>query len=212
MNPTVGQPLDKNPHHWRRPAFRESSGAEWVGEHRFAGEDWNFDVTQEYEGYLYGYGQGEVGVARRSKTTLFDVLFYVYCRPDGVFRAAGLYIDAEYLTGHARIDAWNQLETAGIIARREADLRHAFGTHPKIDEEIRLFRHEKPIRWKVRTTNVVVFDDLPKINPLRPTDYRHKNAYDWSSHPWTTAGAGAPSSPSENLLLRVRQADDRRTI
>lgn len=188
--PTVGQPLDTNPNGWTGPWHRPTSGADYVRDTGLAAEDWNFALEQavvESDGtWLYGYGQGRVSEARVGKAPDgFDVLFY-HRLPNGTFRAAGLYLAAEYIHEDDAADAWVKLEEAGHVKTRLAQLGLALVDDPK---KAKLARAELKkgghLRWRVRLENVVVFDPQPVISPKRPTDHRHTNAYDWTDHAWS---------------------------
>lgn len=184
--PTVGQPIAMNHRGWASTEYRADSGSAFVAEFGFAGEDWNFAKDQAVDGYVYGWGQGEVSAARRrAAPDGFDVLFYVR-EPSGIFRAAGLYRGARYLEGDDRQAAWETLQKAGHIRTRLNQLGERIGSldgkAAKRAQEV--YEDEQPLRWKVRVEDVITFDDLPRIPPLRSTDHRHKNAYDWTDHPW----------------------------
>jgi hypothetical protein len=203
-NPTVGQPLDFNPHGWTRPWLRPGSGAAYVEANGLAAEDWNFDTTQAIKSakgaYMYGYGQGKIAPKREDKAGgVFDVLFY-HRDEDGDFFAVGLYRNATYVREEEAAAAWAELEEAGHVKTRRTQLRRALAGYPTMQKRAcDEFDKGGHVRWRVRVDDVIAFErPYPQITPLRPTDHKHGTAYEWTDHPWS--GLGPAVRPSKDSV------------
>lgn len=207
--PTVGQALAYNEKGWTGVAPRVAPGASWVQEAGFAHEDWNFALDQAVDGFIYGYGQGRISTTRLKRSGLnFDVLFYHYDKEQQTYVAVGLYINARYLDGDEREEAWQHVQEAGLAKQRRADIRRAFKalTASQIKKKLEYYEQGQdylPIRWKVRIEDVIVFPQHIRFvpGPSTGTYYRQVNAYDWTKHPWTTLNlsAAAPKGDPEGL-------------
>jgi len=114
------------------------------------------------------------------------VVFY-YRDQEGAFRLVAVYRDAEYLHGTAHEAAWEVLTERGEVARRSDDLRRVFGDRKKKGARaVEVFEADEPIRWRVRTDHVVIFEAQPVFSPPGKQPWRQKNAYDWGDLDWTT--------------------------
>jgi hypothetical protein len=165
---------------WRGPVQRKPGDkvvGEWVKQHRWAAEDWAFatDGEQLYRGWHYGFAFGHPSPERVAASEgRFHVFFYTKS-PDGREGLVGAYMNARFLADDDLDEAWSKLEKAGVLGIREQQLRAAFaGDKARIKAELKVFRADRPICWKVRPEDVHVF---PELLPFDTESWHPQNAH-----------------------------------
>ncbi|MBK9648009.1 MAG: AAA family ATPase [Deltaproteobacteria bacterium] len=102
----------------------------------------------------------------------FDVLFFTRSLT-GEFRASHVYLNAERVP---LAEAYPDKNKMG--AQRRSVLKALKASPAHVQEYFNTSSGANV--WKVRLTDIRVFDDAPVIAPLRETDLRFTNAYDYS--------------------------------
>jgi predicted HNH restriction endonuclease len=189
---TVYQAVEWNEAGWTRPVDRVGSGG-WARKHRWAGEDWNFAFDQQVDGFIFGFGHGLPSRKRaRRFGNRFNVVFYAK-HPEGGAVLVGAYLDALLLVDDSVENAWQVLKKAKVIKARKAQLAAAFEDRKRAKKEVRVFKEERVVRWKVQTSNVRVLPECPVFDA---TGWRYRNLH----------FKGLP--PIEELLAGIETSDE----
>ena len=211
--PVLAQPVPPSRTGWRGPWDRRGQDSGWGGATGWTGEDWNFDLSQAGDGWIYGYGQGRPSSERRNLASgCFDVLFYVR-QANGAFYAVGVYLNAQFLDWKDRKahsphkQAVRALKEHGIWKKRTDALQGA-SELPSLGKRAAAdFRRDEPVSWRVRVGDVRVFDPpvpIPSSAVGGVKNHRFGTAY-WRgvalAEVWLAAEAGEAADPLLESLL-----------
>lgn len=149
--------LVANTDHWQRPSFGrlgENGFGDFVKENGFGLEDWNFNIGQAVDGFVYGYTRALPASDKRQSRT--NIVLAIW---DGSWKIVGFYLKAEFVARtrlpKAVIDARcrdiDRLRMAGDLGVRYADHSHS-------DLKRALAAEARDLCWKVATKDVVICD------------------------------------------------------
>lgn len=158
---------------WRLPSGATYEGG-FPGEKGFGHEEWNFQMSDEYNGYMFPYTYKIPQITKLNDNNgIFSIGFFSIHPETKNSMMIGIHHDAELITDDEYPEIIKHFEKSGIFERRANELLVAcdsFKDYESALEEVRNGFKEKWIRVKCKLTNVEQLS-IPLIIP-KPASHR----------------------------------------
>jgi hypothetical protein len=152
----------QNDNNWEKPSKGRlgiSDGGEYLQKHGFGHEDWNFNLSLDIDGNIFGYHY----YTPKDSDSLYNICFANYDKLTKKWYAIGFYQNAEYVVDGMPV-------SHNVLKSKKQDLLDLGdslgGKYRKIDKIEQYLEDEcSVLHWKVKKDNVITLKTPIEIKP-----------------------------------------------
>lgn len=164
---SLTQRLARNDRRWTQPTpcrLGRSGEGEYVQNHGFGHEDWNFNARLAIDGYIYGYMYYRPRAEKKGERFRFAFLMW----ENATWHLVGFYHDAEYVPEGAPVDAKVLTTKVRHLRALGSSLGPEYASLSNRNMTKRLAHENQWLCWRVRPADIEV---LPEPLALAASDY-----------------------------------------